>query len=456
MGDIMEKQNHEQWSSKIGFILAAAGSAIGLGAIWKFPYMAGTNGGGVFFLIFILFTVFFGAPMLFAEFIIGRSTQKDAITAYKKLSPNTPWHLVGVIGVISSFVLLSFYSVVGGWIISYMVRSLTGELSHLSNEQYGELFGQIISNPWEVTITQLIFLIMTIAVVQGGIQNGIEKANKYMMPSLFILFIILVIRSVTLEGGMEGIKFFLMPDMHEITSKTFIMALGQSFFALSVGLSVMVTYGSYLSKAESLPRSVTSIVSLNIFISLLAGLAIFPAVFALGFKPDSGPSLVFIIFPAVFQQIAYGSIFFAIFMILLLFATLTSAFSILEIIVATIAKDDSSKRKKVAWLAGIFVFLIGIPAALSNGILADVKPLFNKTIFDLSDYFVSNIALPTGCLLIALFVGLRIPKAVLKEELLRASSASTKLFTIWYWSIRYLVPIGIVIVFLHALGIIQV
>ncbi|MEC1716905.1 sodium-dependent transporter [Schinkia azotoformans] len=431
----MEKPNHEQWSSKIGFILAAAGSAIGLGAIWKFPYMAGTNGGGVFFLIFILFTVFFGAPMLFAEFIIGRSTQKDAITAYKKLSPNTPWHLVGVIGVISSFVLLSFYSVVGGWILSYMVRSLTGDLSGLSNEQYGDLFGQIISNPWEVTITQLIFLIMTIAVVQGGIQNGIEKANKYMMPSLFILFIILVIRSVTLEGGMEGIKFFLMPDMHEITSKTFIMALGQSFFALSVGLSVMVTYGSYLSKTESLPRSVTSIVSLNIFISLLAGLAIFPA---------------------VFEHIAYGSVFFAIFMILLLFATLTSAFSILEIIVATIAKDDVGKRKKVAWIAGILVFLLGIPAALSNGILADFKPLFNKTIFDLSDYFVSNIALPTGCLLIALFVGLKIPKAVLKEELLRSSSASTKLFTVWYWSIRYLVPIGIVIVFLHALGIIQV
>lgn len=175
MGDIMEKSNHEQWSSKIGFILAAAGSAIGLGAIWKFPYMAGTNGGGVFFIIFILFTIFFGAPMLFAEFIIGRSTQKDAITSYKKLAPNTPWHMVGVIGFISSFVLLSFYSVVGGWIISYMIRSLTGALSGLSNEQYGELFGQIISNPWEVTITQLIFLIMTIMVVQGESKMELKK-----------------------------------------------------------------------------------------------------------------------------------------------------------------------------------------------------------------------------------------------------------------------------------------
>lgn len=452
----MAKDKHEQWSSKIGFILAAAGSAIGLGAIWKFPYMAGTNGGGVFFLIFILFTIFFGAPMLFAEFIIGRSTQKDAITAYKALAPKTPWYIVGVLGVISSFVLLSFYSVVGGWIVSYMIRSFTGSLSGLTNEQYGDLFGGIISNSWEVMITQLVFLIMTIVVVQGGIQNGIEKANKYMMPSLFILFIILVIRSMTLEGGMEGIKFFLMPDINEITSETFIMALGQSFFALSVGNSVMVTYGSYLSKQESLPRSVSSIVGLNIFISLLAGLAIFPAVFALGFQPDSGPSLVFIIFPAVFEQISFGGVFFAIFMVLLLFATLTSAFSILEIIVATIAKDDAAKRKKVAWIAGLFVFLLGIPAALSNGVLADFKPLFNKTIFDISDYFVSNIALPGGALLIALFISLKIPKNVLKEELLRSSSASVKLFTIWYWSIRYLVPVGIIIVFLHALGIIKV
>ena len=294
--EILEKTTHEQWSSKIGFILAAAGSAIGLGAIWKFPYVAGTNGGGIFFLIFILFTIFFGAPMLFAEFIIGRRTQKDAITSYKVLAPHTPWYFVGFLGVITSFILLSFYSVVGGWIISYSLRSFTGSLSGMTNDQYGELFGQIISNPWEVMITQLVFLVITIIVVQGGIQNGIEKANKYMMPSLFILFIILVIRSLTLDGAGDGIKFFLMPDFHEISSETFIMALGQSFFALSVGISVMVTYGSYLSKQESLPRSVSSIVGLNVLISLLAGLAIFPAVFALGFQPDSGPSLVFIIF----------------------------------------------------------------------------------------------------------------------------------------------------------------
>ncbi|WP_017756257.1 sodium-dependent transporter [Calidifontibacillus oryziterrae] len=451
----MEKSKQEQWSSKIGFILAAAGSAIGLGAIWKFPYIAGTNGGGVFFLIFILFTLFFGVPMLFSEFIIGRNTQKDAITAYKTIAPKTPWYLVGVIGVISSFILLSFYSVVGGWIISYTIRSFTGALSGLTNEQYENLFSSIISNPFEPLLAQFVFLALTIFVVQGGIQNGIEKANKIMMPSLFILFIILVIRSLTLEGASEGIKFFLMPNLDEINSETFIMALGQSFFALSIGNSVMVTYASYLSKQESLPRSVSSIVSLNLLISFLAGLAIFPAVFALGFQPNSGPSLVFIIFPAVFEQLSFGGFFLAAFLILLLFATLTSAFSILEIIVATISKGEAAKRKKSAWIAGLLVFIVGIPSALSYGVLGNFTPLFNKTIFDLADYFVSNIALPFGALLIALFVGLKIPKHVLKDELLRSSSMSTKLFSLWYWSIRFVVPVGIIIVFLHALGLID-
>ncbi|WP_102345052.1 sodium-dependent transporter [Bacillus sp. Marseille-P3661] len=450
----MEKR--DQWSSKLGFILAAAGSAIGLGAIWKFPYMTGTNGGGIFLLLFILFTIILGAPLLFAEFIIGRNTQKDAITAYKKLAPGTAWHWIGILGVVASFVLLSFYSVVGGWIISYTVRGILGMTSGLTNEQYGELFGQIISNPFEVMITQMIFLIITILVVQGGIKNGIEKANNYMMPALFILFIILVIRSLTLEGAMEGVKFFLKPEWTEITSETLIMALGQSFFALSIGISVMVTYSSYLSKKESLPRSVSSIVSLNIFISLLAGLAIFPAVFALGFEPNSGPALIFIIFPAVFEHIAYGHIFFVAFMILMLFATLTSAFSMIEIVIATISKNQPEKRKKIAWISGILIFIVGIPSALSYGILADYKPLMNRTIFDLADYFVSNIALPGGSLLIALFIGLKIPKQILKEEFLRSTSVSAKVFTLWYWSIRFIVPIGIIIVFLHALGLLSV
>ncbi|WLR50393.1 sodium-dependent transporter [Bacillus tianshenii] len=445
--------NHEQWSSKIAFILAAAGSAIGLGAIWKFPYMAGMNGGGVFFLLFLIFTIFLGAPMLLAEFVIGRRSQKDAVDSYRTLAPNSKWHYVGYLGVVTSFLLLSFYSVVGGWILSYLFRSLTGQLSNLSNDGYGQLFNSIIANPWEVPIAQFIFMLLTIFVVQNGVKKGIETASKYMMPALFILFIVLVIRSLTLEGAMEGVKFLLSPDFSKLTAETVIMALGQAFFALSVGISVMVTYSSYLPKSENLPRSVTSVVSLNILISLLAGLAIFPAVFALGFNPSAGPELIFIIFPAVFDKIAFGGFFFAIFLILLLFATLTSAFSILEIVVASVAKDDTEKRRKSSWIIGLLVFITGIPSALSFGLLGEFT-LFGKVWFDFADYLCSNILLPLGGLLIALFVSRRMSKESLFAEVNEGGTMSASLFAIWYNAVRYLLPIGIILIFLNAVGLI--
>lgn len=446
----MDKQ--EQWTSKLGFILAAAGSAIGLGAIWKFPYMAGTNGGGIFLILFLLMTIFIGAPILLAEFIIGRHTQKDAVMSYKHLAPGSAWPLVGYGGVIASFIILSFYSVVGGWILSYLARSFTGSLSGLTQEQYGTTFEKIISNPIEAVAVQFIFMLLTILVVQGGVQQGIEKASRYMMPALFILFIILVIRSLTLEGAMEGVEFFLKPDWSAVTGETILLALGQSFFALSVGLSVMVTYASYLSKGESLGKSAFSVVGLNIFISLLAGLVIFPAVFALGFEPEAGPGLVFVVLPAVFEQLAFGGLFLTIFLVLLLFATLTSAFSILEIIVAVLSKGDAVRRKKYSWIAGLLVFAAGIPNALSFGELAEVK-IFGKTFFDLADFVTSNIALPLGALFIAIFAGYVLPRKLVRQELETGSTKDQLLFKIWYFSIRYIVPIGIGLIFLQSIGI---
>lgn len=448
----MTKQQ-EQWTSKLGFILAVAGSAIGLGAIWKFPYIAGTNGGGIFFIIFILFTLFIGAPILIAEFIIGRKTGKDAIRSYKELAPRSLWSLIGYGGVIASIILLSFYSVVGGWILSYIVRSLTNSLADLGQAQSGALFETIISNPYETVIAQLIFMIITIWVVQGGVQQGIEKANKYMMPALFILFIVLLIRSLTLDGALEGINFFLMPDFSDVTAQTFLLALGQSFFALSVGISVMVTYASYLNKNEDLTKSALTVVSLNIFISLLAGLVIFPSVFALGFDPASGPGLVFVVLPAVFNEMAFGSIFMFIFFVLLLFATLTSAFSILEIVVASMSRGDVSKRKKSSWTAGIFVFLLGIPSALSFGVLADIM-IMNKSIFDFADFLVSNIALPLGALFISVFVGFQLKRLIVHEEFQSGSTVGYTFFKIWYFLIRYIVPIAIILIFLSSLEII--
>ncbi|MEC0296773.1 sodium-dependent transporter [Peribacillus frigoritolerans] len=447
----MSKQ--DQWTSKLGFILAAAGSAIGLGAIWKLPYMTGENGGGVFFLLFIIFTLLIGAPILIAEFTIGRNAQKDAISAYKHIAPGKPWALIGYGGVVASIILLSFFSVVGGWIISYLARSFTGSLSNLTQEEYGNFFNTIISNPYETVIAQLLFMVFTIWVVQGGVSKGIEKANKYMMPSLFILFIILLIRSLTLDGAMEGVKFFLKPDFSALTGETILLALGQSFFALSVGVSVMVTYASYLSKKEDITKSAFSVVGLNIFISLLAGLVIFPAVFALGFSPSSGPGLVFVVLPAVFNEMALGGIFMFIFFILLLFATLTTAFSILEIVVAAMIKGDSAKRKKASWIAGITVFLIGIPSALSFGVLSDVK-IFNLSIFDLADYLTSNIALPVGALFISLFIGYQMKRIEVQKEFETGADPGRSLFKLWYFLIRYIVPIMIILVFLKSTNLI--
>ena len=443
---------NEQWSSRLGFILAAAGSAIGLGAIWKFPYTAGQNGGGAFFLIFILFTLILGLPLLLAEFSIGRTAQSNAVDSYKTISPESRWYRVGILGMITSFILLSFYSVVGGWIISYLYKAVTGELTGLSSDEYAQVFGSTISNPFVSVFAQFLFIILTILVVARGVEKGIEQASKIMMPALFILFIILVIRAVTLEGAVEGITFLLQPDFSKVTSQTILEAMGQSFFTLSVGVSVMVTYSSYLPKSQSLPRSAFSIVAMNIFIVLLAGLAIFPAVFAFDLEVGAGPVLLFNVLPTVFSQLPFGMLFFIAFLVLFLFAALTSAFSMLEIIVSVISKGNLDLRKKWAWIIGLAIFIAGIPSALSYGLLSDVT-LFDKTIFDLADYAVSNVLLPIGALLIALFVPRKMKKSALYEELKRGSSLKKGMFETWYFLIRFIAPLLILFVMLDVLGI---
>jgi len=249
--------NSQQWTSKLGFVLAAAGSAIGLGAIWKFPYMAGIGGGGAFFLIFIGFTLLIGLPLLLAEFVIGRSTQKEAVDAYREIAPKTLWPWLGRLGIVTCFILLSFYSVVGGWILLYLWNAITGRLWE-GNGAYESTFGEIISNPYLAVGSQLLFILITIFIVSKGVQNGVEKVNKYFMPALFVLFFVLIVRALTLDGAGEGVRFFLQPDFSNVTSEIILYAMGQSFFSLSVGVAVMVTYSSYLPKEESLPRSAFS------------------------------------------------------------------------------------------------------------------------------------------------------------------------------------------------------
>ncbi|WP_252313608.1 sodium-dependent transporter [Sinobaca sp. H24] len=445
------KQAREQWTSKIGFILAAAGSAVGLGAVWRLPYVAGVNGGGAFFLIFLLFTLLLGSSLLLAEFIIGRKTQKDPISAFKELAPNSSWYMIGVLGVVSCCLILSFYAVVGGWIVTYLFRSIFGSLTGRSSGEYSELFASIISNPWEVGAAHLVFIIITILVVQKGIQKGIERASTIMMPLLFIIFLLLVVRAVTLDGAAEGISFFLSPDFSQVTGETVLFALGQAFFSLSLGVSIMITYSSYLSKQDSLIHSAGSVVGLSILIAFLAGLAIFPGVFAFGLQPDEGPSLIFTVLPAVFSEIAFGGLFLSLFLMLLLFATLTSAFSLLEIVVTTAAKNNKQRRKKAAWIAGLAVFLLGIPSNLSFGVLADWN-VFGDTFFNQIDFLVSNILLPLGALLISIFVPLKMKKPVLKHELLTGTSLHPRYFEVWYFLIKYVTPAAIVIAMLDLLG----
>ncbi|WHY73317.1 sodium-dependent transporter [Fictibacillus enclensis] len=442
-------KQHEQWTSKLAFILAAAGSAIGLGAIWKFPYVVGTSGGGAFFLLFLLFTFIIGFPLLMAEFVIGRGAQKEAITAYRILAPGSKWPWLGRMGVATAFILLSFYSVIGGWVTLYLYKSVTGQVF---GQDYSALFGSSISNSAAVVFGQFVFMAITIFVVSRGVKSGIEAANNIMMPALFVMFVVLILRSLTLDGAMKGVEFFLKPDFTSITGESVLFALGQSFFSLSVGISVMATYSSYLSKQESLPKSATTIVSLNVLISLLAGLAIFPGVFSLGLKPTEGPGLLFVVLPAVFEKIVFGQVFFVIFLALFLFATLTSAFSMLEIIVASIIKDDVSKRAKWSWIMGILIFLAGVPSALSMGVLGDIT-LFGKNIFDSLDYLVSNILLPLGALFIALFVGFRYPKNKLYDEFTSGATVGRKSFALWLLLIRYVTPIVILIVFLNQVGL---
>ena len=437
------------WSSKIGFILSAAGSAIGLGAIWKFPYTAGTNGGAVFVLMFLVFTLLVALPVQLAEFYIGRKSGKNAVDAFKTLAPNSLWPWIGRMGVFACFILLSFYSVVGGWVLNYVVHAFDGSIHQ--NADFGALFGSTISSPAGSIAYQGLFMLMTVWVVKSGIAAGIERANKYMMPALFVLLILLAIRSLTLDGAMAGISFLLKPDWSHFTPQTMLTALGQAFFALSLGVSTMITYAAYLDKKQDLFRSGNSIMWMNLLVSLLAGLVIFPAVFAFNFEPGQGPGLIFVVLPAVFMKLPLGQILFAVFMLLVVFATLTSAFSMLETVIAAAIREDERKRSKTTWLIGTAIFIVGIPSALSFGVLAEWK-LFGKTLFELWDYMITALIMPISSLLVAVFVGWIRQKSDVLAHMREGSSVPQAVIMLWLNALRFLAPVAILLVFANTLG----
>lgn len=393
----MEREN---WTSRLGFILAASGSAIGLGNIWRFPFVTGTNGGAIFILIYLAAILFIGYPILVSEMSLGRFTEKNPIGAFKKIAPESSWPLVGALGVLSGFVILSYYSVVAGWGMSYIFKSL----SFSAESNFPAIFSSHISSLAEPILWHGIFMFLTITVIGAGVVNGIQKIVKILMPILFAIIFLLIIRSVTLEGASAGLSFYLKPDFSAISFKTFTDAISQAFFTLSLGMGAIITYGSYLSEKESINESAAYVLIFDTAVALLAGFAIFPAVFAFGLDPASGPGLTFITLPAVFTQMPFGAFFSLIFFALLTIAALTSSISMLEVVVAFLVDEYEWNRKKASYLMGFLIFLVGIPPLLGYSSFSNFSFL-GMDVLDTYDWFSNSIFLPTGGILTSIFVG---------------------------------------------------
>ncbi|MEB5793499.1 sodium-dependent transporter [Staphylococcus hominis] len=436
--------NQSQWKTSTGFILASAGSAIGLGAMWKFPYMAGIYGGGAFLFLFLIFTIFVGLPLLIMEFTVGIMGRTYTTRIYSKLTGKKWLNIIGWNGNLAVFILFGFYSVIGGWIVIYIGNVFLQLLSveHTSLTQIK--FEKIISNPWLTVLGQGIFILLTMVIVMLGVEKGLEKASKIMMPLLFVFLIIVVAKSLTLDGALEGVRYILQPRIEDISVKGVLFALGQSFFTLSLGTTGMITYASYAPKEMTIKSSAISIVIMNILVSVLAGLAIFPALKTFGYAPQEGPGLLFKVLPLVFNQMGFGIVFYLIFLILFLFAALTSSISLLELNVSNFTKNDNTKRKAISVIASILVFIISIPATLSFSSLSGIK-FGAGTIFDNMDFIVSNILMPLGALGTTLVVGQLLDKQALKESF---GKDKFKLFVPWYILIKYMMPVIIILVFI--------
>ena len=436
--------NQSQWKTSTGFILASAGSAIGLGAMWKFPYMAGIYGGGAFLFLFLIFTIFVGLPLLIMEFTVGIMGRTYTTRIYSKLTGKKWLNVIGWNGNLAVFILFGFYSVIGGWIVIYIGNVFLQLLSveHTSLTQIK--FEKIISNPWLTVLGQGIFILLTMVIVMLGVEKGLEKASKMMMPLLFVFLIIVVAKSLTLDGALEGVRYILQPRIEDISVKGVLFALGQSFFTLSLGTTGMITYASYAPKEMTIKSSAMSIVIMNILVSVLAGLAIFPALKTFGYAPQEGPGLLFKVLPLVFNQMGFGIVFYLIFVILFLFAALTSSISLLELNVSNFTKNDNTKRKAISVIASILVFVISIPATLSFSSLSGIK-FGAGTIFDNMDFIVSNILMPLGALGTTLVVGQLLDKQALKESF---GKDKFKLFVPWYILIKYIMPVIIILVFI--------
>ena len=445
------------FGSKIGIILATAGSAVGLGNVWRFPYMTGQNGGAAFLLVYIVCILLLGLPSMLSEFIIGRHGQANAAKAYDKLSGGRPWKLIGYIGILTATIILGFYAVVAGWCLEYLFASLAGNT--LGDADYIQnYFAEFSGDMWRPLLWGCAFVVITHMVVIRGVQKGIEQASRLLMPVLMVLLLILMIASCSLPNAVEGVRFLLMPNFSKVNGQMALEALGQAFFSLSLGTAVLCTYASYFTREINLLRSASQIAILDTFIAILSGLMIFPAAFSVGISPDSGPSLIFITLPNVFQQ-AFGSVpalayvISIMFYALLVFAALTSTISMHEIGTAFFTEEFNLPRKKAAWIVTGAASVLCIFCAWSVGAFDSIK-VMGVSLMDFCDMLTANFMLPLGALLTCLFVGWYVPKQIVFGEFTNDGTTNTMFFSLFLIAVRYICPLSIVLIFLHQLGVI--
>ena len=436
---------------KLSAVLVAAGSSVGLGNIWRFPYVAGDNGGGAFLLIYIGCVLLLGLPIMLAEFAVGRTTRRNAVGAYHALDRR--WSFIGYNSVLAAFLILGFYFVVSGWTAEYTVHSLTGELASLSTaEEYAAQFEGFISNPWRPLLYTLLFILATHAVIALGVQKGIERSAKVLMPLLFIILIALSIHSLLMPGAAEGMRFLFRPDFSKVTASTLLTALGQAFFSLSVGIGTMVTYASYFKPETNLRHTALNVTILDTLVAVLAGVVIFPAVFTAGIAPSSGPSLVFITLPGIFNGMPLSMVWSTVFFLLLVVAALTSTISLHEVITAYLHEEWHLSRRSAAWLTTLSTAALATLASLSLGLLGGWR-ICGLTLFDALDFATANILLPLGGLFTCIFVGWKLDPERFREQLSNHGTLRCRIHGLLIFLLRWVCPVILLLVFLDNLGL---
>ncbi len=445
---------HGQWSTRLAFILAATGSAVGLGNIWRFPYIAGDNGGGAFVLVYLACILLIGLPIMMGEILLGRRGRQSPINTMLTLAReeglSRGWGLMGWIGVLAGFLILSFYSVIAGWALSYVFKAGTGSFTGLDAEGSAEMFGAMLATPEGLLAWHTIFMVMTAMVVARGVRSGLERAVTILMPALVVLLIILVGYSMAQGAFMDGLRFLFRPDFGALTPNAVLLAMGQAFFTLSLGMGAIMVYGSYLSSEASIGKTSGSVVAADTTVALLAGLAIFPILFAAGLSPEQGPGLIFVTLPLAFGEMPFGLFFGTLFFVLLVFAAWTSAISLIEPAVAFMVENLQLSRVFATTVVAMLAWTLGIAALLSLNVWSGYT-LFDKAALDILDYLTANIMLPLGGFLIALFVGWRMTERSVQSELRLQLGW---LYSVWYFLVRYVAPIAILVVFLRAVGLI--